>query len=230
MDPVKCGRYLRTLRKEKGLTQEQLAEKLSVTNRSVSRWETGANLPDIDILITLSEFYDADIRELLDGENKVDAGDNTERDAEIMQAEEKEVLIKAAEYGAAKENGLARAVFFTVIAGIAAIAVTVFTASKLLNNALGSGIILFASVLAFSIYCICMQSPRMHRSSFGYLVTLISAFISVVTCNALVLLLFFASGEYRNYGIAGLYYALGIIILVFVLAGIIARIIIKKRA
>lgn len=44
MDPVKCGRYLRTLRKEKGLTQEQLAEKLGVTNRSVSRWETGVSL------------------------------------------------------------------------------------------------------------------------------------------------------------------------------------------
>lgn len=43
MDPVKCGSFLKTLRKGKGLTQEQLAEMLGVTNRSVSRWETGVS-------------------------------------------------------------------------------------------------------------------------------------------------------------------------------------------
>ncbi|MBE5762265.1 MAG: helix-turn-helix transcriptional regulator, partial [Clostridiales bacterium] len=64
MDTVKFGVFLKTLRKEKDLTQEQLAEMLHVTNRTVSRWETGANLPDIDILITLSDYYKIDMREL----------------------------------------------------------------------------------------------------------------------------------------------------------------------
>ena len=55
MDVVKFGSFLKELRKEQGLTQEELAEKLGVTNRTVSRWETGTNIPDIDILIY--QFY-----------------------------------------------------------------------------------------------------------------------------------------------------------------------------
>ncbi|MBR3514947.1 MAG: helix-turn-helix transcriptional regulator, partial [Lachnospiraceae bacterium] len=47
MDQIKIGTFLKTLRKEKNLTQEQLAEKLGVSNRTVSRWETGTNMPDI---------------------------------------------------------------------------------------------------------------------------------------------------------------------------------------
>lgn len=50
MNLVKIGKMLQTLRKEKGMTQEQLAEKLGVARRTVSRWETGSNMPDLDVL------------------------------------------------------------------------------------------------------------------------------------------------------------------------------------
>lgn len=229
MDPVKFGSYLKTLRKEKGLTQEQLAEMLGVTNRSVSRWETGANLPDIDVIITLSEFYDADIRDLLNGEKRTAEHHTAERSDEKMLAEEKEVIVKAAEYGSEKERGLTRKVFFAVLTGIAALAISLFAAFKLLNNAKGSGVILFAAVISFTVYCIVLQIPQSHRSTYGYLVTLISGFVAVIVSNAAVLLLFFATGDYHNYGIAGLFYALGIIIAVFTIAGIIARLAIKKQ-
>ena len=229
MDPVKCGNYLKTLRKEKRLTQEQLAEMLGVSNRSVSRWETGANLPDIDIIIILSEYYDVDIRDILDGENRTAEHHAAERSNEKMLAEEKEVIVKAVEYGSEKERGITRKVFFAVIAGVAALAISLFAAFKLLNNAKGSGVIMFAAVIAFTIYCIVLQIPQSHRSTYGYLVTLISGFIAVIVSNAAVLLLFFAAGDYHNYGIAGLFYALGIIIAVFTLAGIIARLAIKKQ-
>ena len=49
MDQIKIGSFLKGLRKEKGLTQGQLAEKLNVSNRSISRWETGNTLPDISV-------------------------------------------------------------------------------------------------------------------------------------------------------------------------------------
>ena len=52
MEQIKIGSFLKKLRNEKGLTQVQLAEQLNVSNRSVSRWETGSTLPDISILIT----------------------------------------------------------------------------------------------------------------------------------------------------------------------------------
>ncbi len=70
MDMKKIGGFLRRLRKEKGLTQEQLAEILFVSGRTVSRWETGTNMPDLSILILLAELYDVEIKEILDGERR----------------------------------------------------------------------------------------------------------------------------------------------------------------
>lgn len=49
------------------MTQEQLAEKFSVSARTVSRWETGMNMPDLSIIIKLAEFYSVGVKEILDG-------------------------------------------------------------------------------------------------------------------------------------------------------------------
>lgn len=68
MDQIKIGAFLRELRKEKGLTQEQLAEEFNVSRRSVSRWETGSNLPDLDLLLELADHYQVELRELLNGQ------------------------------------------------------------------------------------------------------------------------------------------------------------------
>ncbi len=96
MDQKKTGSFLRELRKEKQLTQEQLAEQFGVTNRSVSRWETGSNMPDLSILVELADFYDVDIRDIIDGERK---GDD-------MNKEEKERLLIVADYAEKEKNTL----------------------------------------------------------------------------------------------------------------------------
>ena len=70
MDQKKIGGFLKELRKEKGLTQEQLAELMYVSDRTVSRWETGSNLPSLDILIRISDYYNVELSEILDGERK----------------------------------------------------------------------------------------------------------------------------------------------------------------
>ena len=61
------GRFVAQLRKEKGLTQIQLAEKLNVTDKAISRWETGKNYPDIEIFEHLSKVLEVSISELLEG-------------------------------------------------------------------------------------------------------------------------------------------------------------------
>ena len=95
MDQQKTGSFLKRLRKETGMTQEQLAERLGVTARTVSRWETGSNLPDLSLLIEIADLYRVDIREIIDGERK----------DETMNQETKDTLKKAAEYtGAEKER------------------------------------------------------------------------------------------------------------------------------
>ena len=70
MDQIKIGEFLKELRKEHNLSQEQLAEKFNVSSRSISRWENGNTMPDISVMIELADFYDIDIRELLRGERK----------------------------------------------------------------------------------------------------------------------------------------------------------------
>ena len=70
MDQQKIGALLKELRRQRAVTQEQLAEMLNVSRRTVSRWETGSNMPDLDILIEIADYYKIDIRELLDGERR----------------------------------------------------------------------------------------------------------------------------------------------------------------
>ena len=68
MDQMKIGKFIAALRKETGMTQEQLGEKLGVTNKTVSRWENGNYMPDVEMLSLLSEEFDISINELISGE------------------------------------------------------------------------------------------------------------------------------------------------------------------
>ena len=88
MNQQKTGEFLKHLRKEKEMTQEQLAEQFYVSTRTVSRWESGSNMPDLAVLIELADFYDVDIREIIDGERK----------SENMDKETKDTLKKVAAY------------------------------------------------------------------------------------------------------------------------------------
>ena len=72
MDQIKTGAFLKELRKEHNLSQEQLADRFNTSSRSISRWENGKTMPDISMMIELAEFYDVDIREILRGERKSD--------------------------------------------------------------------------------------------------------------------------------------------------------------
>ena len=94
IDQIKIGSFLRELRKEKELTQEQLAEKFGVSSRSVSRWENGNTMPELGILVELADYYEVDIKEIIDGERK----------SEIMKKEEKDTIRKVADYAEAEKK------------------------------------------------------------------------------------------------------------------------------
>ncbi|MBE6836164.1 MAG: helix-turn-helix domain-containing protein [Ruminococcaceae bacterium] len=68
MNQQKTGRFISSLRKEKGLTQSALAEKLGITDRAVSKWETGKSLPDAAIMLELCKILGINVNELLSGE------------------------------------------------------------------------------------------------------------------------------------------------------------------
>ena len=107
MNQQKIGSFLKELRKEKNLTQEQLAEYLNTSRRTISRWETGNNLPDLDILIELSDYYDVELRELIDGERK----------SEQMDRELKETVLKVADYSNEEKQVIMKRMNWIFIAG-----------------------------------------------------------------------------------------------------------------
>ena len=110
MDQKKTGEYLKQLRKEKGLTQEQLAEQFYVSGRTVSRWETGSNMPDLSILVELADFYDVDIREIINGERK----------SEKMDKELEETVMKVAEYSNNEKEIITKRMHILFIGGLIA--------------------------------------------------------------------------------------------------------------
>ena len=69
MDQEKIGKFIASCRKENGLTQATLAEKLGITDRAVSKWETGKSLPDASIMLELCEYLNINVNELLHGEH-----------------------------------------------------------------------------------------------------------------------------------------------------------------
>ena len=114
MDVKRIGLFLKELRKEKQITQEELAEKLGVSNRTVSRWETGSNMPDFDVLIELSDFYDVEIREILEGK-KIEENSNS-----------KEELLLIADYNNKEKNKLTFMIRILFLVGLISMVVYLF--------------------------------------------------------------------------------------------------------
>lgn len=73
MNQSATGKFIAQKRKEKNLTQAQLAEKLGVSNKTISKWETGKCMPDYSIVQTLCQELDITVSELMDGEVKTDS-------------------------------------------------------------------------------------------------------------------------------------------------------------
>lgn len=69
MDQIKIGKFIASCRKEQGMTQAVLAEKLGISDRAVSKWETGKSMPDSGIMLELCELLKINVNELLSGEH-----------------------------------------------------------------------------------------------------------------------------------------------------------------
>ena len=113
MDQQKIGSFLKRKKKKKGITQEKLAEELGVSGRTVSRWETGNNMPDISVLIEISEFYDVSIPEIVDGERK----------SENMDDESKKVAESLSDYADADKTKTIKEIRQLSLVGVAALAI-----------------------------------------------------------------------------------------------------------
>lgn len=111
MDQMKIGNFLKELRKEKGITQAQLAETLNDSARTVSRWETGSNMPDISILVDIADYYDISIPEIINGERK----------SEIMNEEERKIAKTMSDYATTEKEKIFKEMKIQSIMGVCAL-------------------------------------------------------------------------------------------------------------
>ncbi len=83
MDQIKIGKFIAERRKSQNLTQMQLAEKLNITDRAISKWETGKTMPDSSIMLELCDILDITVNDLLSGE-KINMENNNQQSEQLL--------------------------------------------------------------------------------------------------------------------------------------------------
>ena len=91
MDNIKIGNFLQHLRKKKGITQQELADVYNISNKTVSKWERGESIPEINTLLLIAKFYDVTVDEILNG--KYANKDSNNISISTTKSNEKNLLI-----------------------------------------------------------------------------------------------------------------------------------------
>lgn len=139
MDAKVTGCFIAQLRKELGLTQKELAEKLEVTDKAISRWETGKGLPDTSLLKPLAEIFGVSVGELLSGKRMDDSQIKNQADHIILES-------LSYEESQEKWKGILRYVFWGILVALGgfffALVLARFATSKDAAVSLGIGLYL----------------------------------------------------------------------------------------
>jgi len=145
LDQQKAGRFLKELRHEKQMTQEELAKVFNVSSRTISRWETGTNLPDISLLVEVADFYDVDVREIIEGERK----------SEMMDQEVREVATKMADYASEEKSKLLKSIQIISFTGVLVLVISIVlqTVKSSAQNTINYGV-LFVTFIALVIMAV----------------------------------------------------------------------------
>lgn len=94
MNQEAIGKFIATCRKERNLTQMQLAEKLNITNRAVSKWETGKSCPDASIMLDLCKILEITVNELLSGERITMEDYQKKAEENLVELQEKKTKVQ----------------------------------------------------------------------------------------------------------------------------------------
>lgn len=127
MDQIKMGKFIAALRKEKGLTQE----KLGVTNKTVSRWENGNYMPDVEMLSLLSEEFGVSINELISGERLAAEDFKKAADSNLVAALSSSTFTLKEKIAFFKKKWLHEHISTIVLCVVAWIGIIIWTALKL---------------------------------------------------------------------------------------------------
>lgn len=156
MDQVKIGRFIAECRREKNFTQMQLAEKLNITDRAVSKWETGRAMPDSSIMIELCSVLGINVNELLSGER-------IEMENYNKVAEENLLTLKKQ-----KEESDKRLLNIEVIMGIISIIMYLIVIMVVsFSNMQDSTRVLIIMILTVFVFIECLLALRIEQQA-GY--------------------------------------------------------------
>ncbi len=215
---IRFGAFLKQLRKEKGLTQEQLAEQLHTSGRTVSRWENGNNLPDLDTLLLLADLYEVDVRELIEGT----------RFAVQEEPPNPNTVENLVEYASYTEQQLLRKILTVVFCGMAAWGISLLPVFHSVQDFVGGGIVLVLSLGCMVLYGLGVFAIKTNRTAAGCLHALTGAFVTSSISNLCVFFLYFGSGSYWRSGFFGIVTSAAVFITSFICTGMVVTAINKK--
>ena len=171
MDQIKTGKFIATLRKEKDLTQEQLGEKLGVTNKTISRWENGNYMPDIEMLSLLSKEFDVSINELISGERLLIGDFKKAADNNLVTALNNSIFTLKEKIAFFKKKWLREHIATIVLCVVVWISIMIWAAQKLKDS--NSFVLLGAigSVLAVLFYVVLYNRMMIYVENNAYRAT-----------------------------------------------------------
>ena len=145
MDQIKTGKFIAECRKKKSLTQAQLAGKLNITNRAISKWETGKTMPDSDIMLNLCDILGINVNELLCGE----IIDMEQKDEQLN-----ELIFQMAKNEERYHKRLLHSAYVIVATSLSALICLITLISLLIPECGFQDFLVIVSVILFTIPCI----------------------------------------------------------------------------
>lgn len=144
MNQIKIAAFIQALRKEKNLTQAELAEKLGITDRAVSKWERGKSLPDASLMLDLCDILEITVKELLSGE-KIEM-ENYEKKTE-------ELLIKLKKTDEEKNKAIMIAMWTIMIVSIVALLAALTATNLFMKEGPLQLVVILSATVLFLIPC-----------------------------------------------------------------------------
>ena len=155
MDQIKIGKFIAACRKEQGMTQAALAEKLGISDRAVSKWETGKSMPDSGIMLELCSFLGINVNELLSGEKIM---------TEVYDKRAEENLLEMRRQVEEKNRQLLRTEYLIVIPVVAMGLVLILVAGLVEMSSVWRGTLIFfavAMIVVFAFIAVGIE-PYLH--------------------------------------------------------------------
>lgn len=171
MDQIKTGKFIATLRKEKDLTQEQLGEKLGVTNKTISRWENGNYMPDIEMLSILSKEFDVSINELISGERLLLDDFKKAADNNLVTALNNSTFTLKEKIAFFKKKWLREHIATIVLCIVAWLSIMLWTALKLQDKKSYALLGAIGSILALLFYVALYNRMMVYVENHAYRAT-----------------------------------------------------------